>query len=536
VTALSIVNDDVINAIRLEAEAEVEKEKEQFLQTQQGIEKPYNVLNALRDGQDGDARLLIKLCHDKLVYDHASGTWYCWNAHFWEEDLISDVIGSVDGVIEIYKQEVLNQAKLRTAAVSSGEKEKEKKAKDAEEALLKRIRQLHTLDGKGSVITLARSGKNSIGITGNEWDPDPWQLGCRNGVIDLRSGHFRDGRPDDFIKTVCPTEWQGFDASAPIFQQFLSDVFNADQELIGFIQDLFGYSITGTCQNHIFPILWGQGRNGKGTLLELFKFVLGDLVGPVASEMLLRQDRVKQSGSASPEILALRGRRIAWASETDDGSRFSVARLKWLVGGDSLVGREPYGKREISFRPTHTLFLLTNHKPQASADEYAFWQRVCLVPFTLSFVDDPKEPNEKKRDPDLLEKLKTEASGILSWLVKGALRSQEKGLSVPESVKAATNEYRSEEDIIGHFIKDRCKLCATYQAKASDLYKAYQEWCLQSGHRHMSVTKFGVRMGQRFKKTIQRDGTFYDGLCVSNYDQNSYIQASYNHTYLEDLM
>jgi len=534
VTALSIVNNDVINAIRLEAEAEVEKEKEQFLQTQQGVEKPYNVLNALRDGQDGDARLLIQLYHDKLVYDHASGKWYCWNAHFWDEDLISDVIGSVDGVIEIYKQEVLNQAKLRTAAVSSGEKEKEKKAKDAEEALLKRIRQLHTLDGKGSVITLARSAKNSLGITGNEWDPDPWQLGCRNGVIDLRSGLFREGRPDDFIKTVCPTEWQGFDASAPIFQQFLNDIFNGDKELIQFIQNLFGYSITGTCQNHIFPILWGQGRNGKGTLLELFKFVLGDLVGPVASEMLLKQDRVKQSGSASPEILALRGRRIAWASETDDGGRFSVARLKWLVGGDSLVGREPYGKREISFRPTHTLFLLTNHKPQASADEYAFWQRVCLVPFTLSFVDDPKEPNERKRDPDLLYKLKAEAPGILAWLIEGALRSQQEGLKTPEPVKAATDEYRSEEDIIGHFIEECCTLNRSYQVKASELYKAYQEWCMRSGYRAMGRKNFGQKIGQRFKRILGRDSNLYQGLCVTGLTSSD-NHASNTNTYFEFL-
>jgi len=65
--------------------------------------------------------------------------------------------------------------------------------------LLKRIKQLHTLDGKGSIITLARSGRNSLGITGNEWDPDPLLLGCRNGVIDLKSGIFRAGSPDDFI-------------------------------------------------------------------------------------------------------------------------------------------------------------------------------------------------------------------------------------------------------------------------------------------------------------------------------------------------
>ncbi|MGA2223154.1 MAG: phage/plasmid primase, P4 family [Syntrophobacteraceae bacterium] len=534
-TKLSVVTDDGINSIQQEVAAEVEREKEQFQLTEPDTTKPKDIQRALRDGQDGDARLLIQLCHDKLLYDHSSRKWYCWKAHFWEEDLIEDVVGSVDGVIELYKQEVLNQAALRTAAVSSGEKEKEKKAKDGEDALLKRIRQLHTVDGKGSVLTLARAGKDSLGITGNEWDPNPMQLGCRNGVIDLNSGDFRNGRPDDFIKTVCPTEWQGFDASAPVFQQFLNDIFNKDQELIDFLQNLFGYSLTGTCKNHIFPILWGHGRNGKGTLLELFKFVLGDLVGPVAAEMLLRQDKIKQASAPSPEIMALRGRRIAWASEIDEGRQLSIGRLKWLVGGDSLVGREPYGKRDIHFNPTHTLFLLTNHKPQADASEYALWQRVCLIPFTLSFIAEPKEDNERKCNPDLLDDLKKEASGILAWLVAGAVRSQQEGLEIPEVIKAATAEYRSEEDVIGHFIEECCTRNPSYQAKSSDLYKAYQEWCARSGYRPMGIKKLGQKMGQRFTKISQRDGNFYSGLRVATITTDYSEQVTCNHTYLECL-
>jgi len=200
-----------------------------------------------------------------------------------------------------------------------------------------------------------------------------------------------------------------------------------------------------------------------------------------------------------------------------------------------LVGREPYGKRDIHFNPTHTLFLLTNHKPQADASEYALWQRVCLIPFTLSFIAEPKEDNERKCNPDLLDDLKKEASGILAWLVAGAVRSQQEGLEIPEVIKAATAEYRSEEDVIGHFIEECCTRNPSYQAKSSDLYKAYQEWCARSGYRPMGIKKLGQKMGQRFTKISQRDGNFYSGLRVATITTDYSEQVTCNHTYLECL-
>ena len=318
------------------------------------------------------------------------------------------------------------------------------------------VKELQRLRTKRNVLTLASVGRRSLGITGNEWDQHPWFLACPNGIVDLQTGKLRPGRQEDFVKTACPTPWRDFEARAPAWESFLADIFQADHELIDYVQRLLGYSITGLSTEHIFPILWGGGRNGKGTLLEALAHLLGPLAGPVKAEMLLEQGRTRSSAAPDSDIMGLRGRRLAWASETDEGRRLNAGRLKWFCGGDILCGCAPFGKREVQFKPTHTLFLLTNHKPKADPCDYALWARIHLIPFILSFVDEPRQENERKRDPYLAERLHAEASGILAWLVRGCLAWQREGLKPPDMVRAATEEYREGEDDIARFISECC--------------------------------------------------------------------------------
>ena len=329
------------------------------------------------------------------------------------------------------------------------------------------------------------------------------------GLLILTTGECRSGKQSDYIKTVAPTRWTGIDAEAKAWEKFLFEIFQEDTELTAYIQRLFGYSITGKTTEHILPILWGQGRNGKGTLLEILQYVLGPLAGPIQSEMLLDQGRLKNSSSPTADIMALRGKRLVWGSETEEGRRLNDGKVKWLVGGDTLVGRPPFGKRQITFKPTHTLFLLTNHKPHIASDNYALWQRVHLIPFTLSFVDEPVADNERKRDPELAVKLKAEASGILAWLVRGCLEWQRLGLKPPEIVRQATKEYRQDEDLVGHFIDDACISGKDAEVQAGKLYKAYMEWCKENGHKPINGMRFGKAIknmeGIECQRTSQDD-------------------------------
>jgi putative DNA primase/helicase len=170
-----------------------------------------------------------------------------------------------------------------------------------------------------------------------------------------------------------------------------------------------------------------------------------------------------------------------------------------LTGGDTLVGRVPYGKREVAFKPSHLLLMLTNFKPKVNASDFALWNRIHLIPFKFSFVDDPKEPHHRKIDPNLMEDLKKEAPGILAWLVQGFREWKEKGLRPPAAVLQAVEQYKEEEDVVGLFIGDCCVIAAGAKAKGQELYDAYKSWCDREGRKPMWQVKFGEQMKSRFE-------------------------------------
>lgn len=477
-----------------------------------------HILEMLDKNEVGDARIFIEQNYGKFVYDHSVGRWYEWQEHYWKEDISNRTMAAIEKVNKIYYEEINRQNQMRLQAEKAKQTEKAAQHENNLKELFKRIRALQSAKRRENVLKLSsvdwtQEGYKSLSITGDEWDRNPMLLGCKNGVVELFTGNFRSGKPEDYIKTITPTEWKGIDITALTWERFLKEIFNNDTKLIDYIQRLFGYAITGKITEHRFPIFYGSGRNGKGTLLETISFLLGDLAGPVEAELLLDQYRAKQSGGPTSDIMALRGKRLVWASETKEGRSLNIGKLKWLTGADTRVGRPPFGKHQITYTPTDTLFLLTNHKPHVPANDYSTWQRIHLIPFNLSFVDEPKKDFERQRDPDLLDKLKAEAPGILAWLVRGCLEWGYQGLNPPESVKAATNDYRKDEDIIGHFISERCTLKDSAEIKASSLYKAYQKWCEEMGHRPINGTRFGRELKERFD-SYKEGYVYYTGIEV----------------------
>ena len=464
---------------------------------------------ALYNGEDGDAYLFARLNAGAWVYDYALERWYCYRNHTWQLDEVGQAIAQVQGVIDLYLQASSEQTDLAREARKKGEGGLEKHYEELAKKLMERARKLQGLARKKKVLELARSGDGTLGIDGKQWDTDPWVLGCPNGVIDLKTGELRSGRPDDYIKTVCPTPYLGPDTPCPAWEKFLAEVFGGDEDLVGYVRRLFGYSILGLCVEHVFPVLQGQGRNGKGTMLETLRAVLGPLAGPIDAEMLLDQYQHRSAAQPSPDIVDLRGKRLVWASETDEGRKLSLSRIKWLTGGDTLKGRPPNGKVMIEFVPTHTLVLLTNPLPHAPGDDYALWERIRIIHFPYSFVDEPRTEHERPKDKFLPDALRAEASGILSWLVRGCLEWQREGLGTADAITAETRKYQGEEDLVGQFLADRTLADPGGQVSAAGLYAEYRKWCLTSGLPVKSSTWFGKQLRKRPEIDSVKSGVVY---------------------------
>jgi len=474
-----------------------------------------DILKALQRNEDGDKDIFIRLNRGRLVYDHAAGQWFTWAGHYWTPDTTEEALAGVADIADIYIDEMRRQAWTRAGAEKAGQTKAADAAKDLEDKLGRRVRDLQTIRRKQAVLHLARAGVESLGITGEEWDADPWSLPVLNGVINLRTGKLRNGDPSDYFKTYAPTPWVGMDAPRPTWDACLQGTFAGDIEIISFMGRYFGYAITGATKENHLAIAHGAGRNGKTVLFETVGGVLGpDLAGPIESEMLLEARFARQSGGPSSDLLHLRGRRLAWLSETNENRKINAGKVKLFTGGDLLTGRAPYAPRQITFRPTHKIFLLTNHRPRADAHDMALWRRVLLIPFETIFVTnpDPTKPNERLADLDLAEKLRAERPGILAWLVQGCLEWQRQGLNPPASVLAATQNYRDAENTIKTFLADCCIEGPTHTVRAGALYQAYRTWTESNGERPMTANKFGRYFGEIFNSAKDRAGKLYLGI------------------------
>lgn len=468
----------------------------------------------LHANQLGLGLLYAAILKDRLIYNNSGAEWLCWSKHTWDRDIMQTAYAATEDVVDRLIEETIVLTERIGWAMKKDDKAQVKELTFMRDLIYKRVAMLREDKGRNACVKFARTCRDPIAIRGDELDRNPMLLGCQNGVIDLRTGECRPGRPDQFISKASPMRWEGINAPAPAFTAWAEEVFSRDEDLVAFVRRALGYAITGLVQEHILLVLWGSGRNGKGTLVELLTYVLGPLAGAIQAEMLLDQGRARNSQGPSSDIMGLRGLRVAFANETDEERRFSPSRVKWLTGGDQLVGRHPHDKYEIRFDPTHTLILLTNHRPSAPDTDFAFWERVRLVEFKLAFVDrEPSASNERRAKKGLVEELKKEGPGILAWLVRGCLEYQRQGLAPPLAVEQATASWKKAENEILDFLEDYCIRDDFEEQAASPLYDNFNRWFkINKSPKGISQSKFGRIMGKRFEKKKVEGTIVYCGL------------------------
>jgi putative DNA primase/helicase len=368
-------------------------------------------------------------------------------------------------------------------------------ASAGEAALVKAARHLESASRIGGAVTLAAVDPR-VKIEAAQLDADPMLLTCTNGTIDLRTAEKRPHRREDLLTHLVPHPYDPT-ATAPRWLQFLDEITatsDADEaaELPKFLQRWFGYCLTGSTREHALLLAIGKGCNGKSVLVETIQHVLGpDLATPAPPGLLL----VQKHGERHPtELQDLAGRRLVIANELPKGGTFNDERVKWLAGGDTLKAR---GMREnfAAFAPTHKLVVCANELPRVRDTSPGFWRRLRVVPFDVAF--------EGREDRDLSRALRAEAPGILRWLVDGCLAWQRAGLGEPQTVRAATADYRSGEDVVGCWLAD----CArTERASAAALYGAFKPWAVEHGEYVPTMTAFGKALAAHGWTRDRRDG------------------------------
>jgi putative DNA primase/helicase len=250
----------------------------------------------------------------------------------------------------------------------------------------------------------------------------------------------------------------------------------------------------GRVVEHLLPIHYGQGANGKSTFTEAVLHTLGDY-GDVADPTLL----TARSFDAHPTGVAdLFGLRLAVLHESDAGRRLAEGTVKRLTGGDRIKARR---MREDfwSFDPSHTFWMLTNHKPIVGGDDEGIWRRLRLVPWDV--VIPPAE-----RDPDLGDKLQVEVDAVLSWLIAGYQEWHQHGLAEPDQVTDATKAFRDESDTLGRYLDERCLKGAHFHVGSTDLFTGWSKWCAEQGEDPGTQTAFATRLQNKGFESFTHHG------------------------------
>lgn len=401
-----------------------------------------------RYGEDGLAVNFVQAMENRGRYVALWNEWLIYDSRIWRSD---STLGMYDAARKICRH-------ARTIA-----KQDDALTESERKKILTSLRKGATI---ASVERIARSDR-AVVADAEQWDTNIWLLNTPDGVVELMTGRMREHRPQDYM-TKMTTVSPGGDC--PLWLSFLNRVTDGDASLIGYLQRLAGYALTGSTREHVLPFAHGSGGNGKGVFIGTISKIMGDYHRAAGIETFAASNIEHHP----TDLARLRGARLVTAQETEEGRRWAESRIKSLTGGDRISAR--FMRQDFfEYDPQFTLLIAGNHKPGLRSVDEAIRRRFHLIPFNVTI---PVE----ERDNDFADKLRDEWSGILSWMIEGCLAWQREGLAPPPVILSATAAYLDGQDAIGAWLAESCD-CSDLDAwsATNDLYMSFRVWAERAG-------------------------------------------------------
>ena len=460
-----------------------------------------DVINKYSCNDRGMSKLFTDLFGGNCKYDVTHQVWMVFNGKYWEEDasklLVYNKIKTLYDALVVYSDNIEDE--------------------EQRSVFLKKLKRYSYFCGRKA---LADDAQSDVIVYQSDFDKNPDLYNCLNGTLDLRTGVFSSHKPEDLISKISNV-WYDPEARSELFEDFVSDIMQGDQERITYLQKIMGYSLTGNTNLETSWIFYGSScRNGKSTLIETFSYMLGRTKGYAVSVLpqTLAQKNNKSSQQPSSDVARIEGARMMSVSEPADGLVLNIAFIKTLLGRDTIVARKLYAN-ETEFIPQAKLFISTNHLPKVTDDTLFASRRVNVVPFNRHFT-------EKEQDLSLKQRLTTKnnISGIFNWCCAGLKKYYIEGAEPPEMVVNATKAYRANSDVIGKFLRECTVKKEKHNLSASSVYDEFTKWCQQSA---FDLKRKSAFLGYLREKRLLSDTGTVDGRTVHNVLQNRDFNDDY---------
>lgn len=425
----------------------------------------------------------------KWRYDFATKEWHHWNGKRWAPDFgkaLTNVIATLSAktLLRGVDSEALRKALLKLLSLAPIER--------AMEALA-------TFDGYGT--------------NGDDWDADPYLLGVKNGIVDLRTNTLVE-HPDPsmlvtkttgvrFVPVESPAD---FDDRAPRFMEVMREWMSEDAKMVSFLLLWFGSSMFGFSPEQRFLLMTGIGRNGKGALKHSVMKAVGDYGAQFDANLYMRNKfGAARSDTARADLLALKGKRITFFSEPE-GNRFNEEMLKAHTGGDTITARALYSNVLQTWTPTHSITFLVNNAPEVEDLGPSMAARVMVADFRERYDGD-------KEDKTLYGTLEGEAEGILAilcWAAGAWYASWSAGMggiTMPQRVIDQSKKFMERGDSVANCLNDRFAVGEGLECAGQVAYDTYREWFDQSGAdgEPVSMVKFAAALERKGFRKVKRE-------------------------------
>lgn len=447
----------------------------------------------LWDTEFGNANEFVTRYGNRILYNVDSKCWLAWDGTRWKRDPSELIVaGYAKRMIEKMYDEAFQI--------------------DDEELLKRKIQHIKK-SAKGTainaILNIAKTDLR-ICITEEQLDKKPLMVTLDNLTYDLESSKKLKHSPNHFITKKLPFSYNS-KAKDQRWREFVVQIMDGNKEMAEFLQQAVGYSLTGLTSEQCLFFLYGQGKNGKTTFVEVIMKMFGEYACKAENKMIMD---INSSSAIPNDVARLNGHRFVLFSEIQEGRRLNEAKVKNLTGGDTITAR--FLRQEFfDFEPSHTIWVFGNHKPLINGTDDGIWRRLRLINFAKQF-------SEKERDGQLREKLYKELPGIFNWALEGLQKWKENGkkLAVPDLVKRETLNYRGEMDVISSFINERCMQKVSYSCSNKELRSAYETWCSENGLQVLSNKSMNPKLEQwGFKKYHSNGRVHWKGLQPVSQDQ-----------------
>lgn len=328
---------------------------------------------------------------------------------------------------------------------------------------------------------------------------DEYIINVLNGRLNLKTGDLTPHTPDalDFQQINA-----AFDKTAycEALDHMLVRIFCRDGQLYKLFEELLGYCLLKNCRMQQIFIFFGDGNNGKSTLLRVITSFIG--TGNYTTLSLQDLETTFRPAELENKLVNL-GDDIPYTTIKDS------SRLKSISSGENVLV-ERKNKDPFILRNYATLIYTTNKMPHVNDKSYGFYRRLTLIPLDARFSkDDPDY------DPDISQKVVTEEarSYLLNMAVRGLRRLLKHGFTKSSKVEKAKETYRQKSSTTLTWVAENAIEEADILEKSTgEVYFQFKSWCDNEGiekvPKQLNFTEeikkeFGVVTGtaRRDKKT-----------------------------------